>query len=58
VLRHSQSQLDILADLMLTGKLVVPIEERFEFNIEGIHKLYQKQNGGKSNGKNILIIKK
>jgi len=43
---------------MIADRLMVPIEEKFDFNIEGIHKMYMKQNGGKSNGKNILIINK
>jgi NADPH:quinone reductase-like Zn-dependent oxidoreductase len=47
---------DFIADLVVKGKLRIPVESRFPFTQEGVTDLLQKMLGGKSLGKNLLII--
>eukprot|EP00747_Dinoflagellata_sp_TGD_P041576 gnl/TRDRNA2_/TRDRNA2_141556_c0_seq1.p1 gnl/TRDRNA2_/TRDRNA2_141556_c0~~gnl/TRDRNA2_/TRDRNA2_141556_c0_seq1.p1 ORF type:complete len:327 (+),score=63.15 gnl/TRDRNA2_/TRDRNA2_141556_c0_seq1:2-982(+) len=45
-----------LADLLVAGKLKLKIDEEFPFTKAGIISMLEKQNSGKSSGKNILKI--
>jgi|EP01040_Poterioochromonas_malhamensis_P008599 NADPH:quinone reductase-like Zn-dependent oxidoreductase len=56
--RQSTSNQDELAELVVQGKLKIPIEATFPFTNEGIIQLFEKTQGGKSLGKNLLIILK
>ncbi len=55
---HSKENQDELADLIAQGKLKVPIDSTFSFANEGIAQLFEKTLGGKSLGKNLLLISK
>jgi len=50
--------LDELLGLVQKKQLVVPIEAKFPFTLEGVRALLHKQEEGKSMGKNILVIAK
>ena len=45
-----------LADLLAQGDLTLPIEDIFDFTTKGVTALLQKQQSGKSVGKNVLEI--
>lgn len=45
-----------LAQLVLEGKLKVEIADRYPFTKEGVTEMFQKQLGGKSIGKNVLLV--
>ena len=53
---NSPSDQDELAALVEQGKLDVPIDEEFPFTHEGITELIEKQQSGKSMGKNVLNV--
>lgn len=55
VRQNTQAQ-DELAQLVLEGKIKIPIDERFPFTKEGVVGLLNKIESGKSVGKNLLVI--
>lgn len=53
---HNLAVQDELARLLADGSLKVPIEGRYPFTQEGLSAIFQKQEGGKSLGKNVLQV--
>ena len=53
-LANSPTVQDELVALIAQGDLTLPIEDRFDFTMEGVAALLSKQQSGKSVGKNVL----
>jgi len=54
--RQNTAAQDELVQLVLEGKIKIPIDEKFPFSKEGVIALLHKIESGKSVGKNLLVI--
>merc|ERR1712227_488184 len=55
-LKNDAKQQDELAQLMADKKLTLGVEETFPFTSEGVQASFAKQKGGKSKGKNVIVL--
>lgn len=56
VLKNDPKQQDELVQLMADKKLTLDVEETFPFTSEGVQAAFAKQKGGKSKGKNVIVL--
>merc|ERR1719313_1002715 len=55
-LKNDPKQQDELVQLMADKKLTLDVEETFPFTSEGVQAAFAKQKGGKSKGKNVIVL--
>ena len=56
-LKNNAAHQDELAQLIVDGKLQVKVESTFPFTKQGVTDAFKKMAGGKSVGKNVIVMR-